>query len=55
MRTGDALYRFFGRDAFGWPVGVGIHLFDEHADAGRTSEAWRVWLDDLLGKERSAA
>jgi uncharacterized protein YndB with AHSA1/START domain len=55
VRTGDALYRFFGRDAFGWPVGVGIHLFDERADATRMSEAWRVWLDELLGKERSAA
>jgi hypothetical protein len=55
VRTGDSLYRFFGRDAFGWPVGAGIHLFDERADAARTSEAWRVWLDDLLGSERSAA
>jgi hypothetical protein len=27
VRTEDALYRFFGRDAWGWPVGATWHGF----------------------------
>ena len=33
VRSDDALYRFYGRDAWGWPVGVAHHLFAGGADA----------------------
>jgi hypothetical protein len=43
VRTEEALYRFYGRDVFGWPVGVAHHVF-----AGEPREqAWRVWLDGI--------
>ena len=32
LRTDDALIRVYGRDAFGWPVGVALHLFAPDAD-----------------------
>jgi hypothetical protein len=51
----DALYRFYGRDAFGWPVGVAHHLFAEGVDAALTEKAWGVWLDGVLVDRRSAA
>src|SRR5262249_36968180 len=44
LRTPDALYRFFGRNAFGGPVGMSIHLFDD-ADPDATCTAWQAWLD----------
>lgn len=43
VRTGDALYRFYGRDAWGWPVGVAHHLFGSGAGA----DAWQTWLDGI--------
>ena len=39
VRTSDALYRFFGRNAFGHPVGMSIHMFV----AVRTPRAKREW------------
>jgi uncharacterized protein YndB with AHSA1/START domain len=53
VRSGEALYRFFGRDAFGWPVGVALHLFGDGGDVERAGEAWRVWLDGLFDDGRS--
>jgi uncharacterized protein YndB with AHSA1/START domain len=44
LRTDDALYRVFGRDAFGWPVGVTTHLFGDDADAASAERAWSNWL-----------
>jgi hypothetical protein len=35
VRTAPALYRFYGRDAFGWPVGVAHHLFEGGAGEDR--------------------
>lgn len=55
IRTDDALLRVYGRDAWGWPVGIGLHLFDPAADGPAAEAAWRVWLDDVLTTERSAA
>ncbi len=55
VRSADALYRFYGRDAFGWPVGVAHHLFSRDVDATRSRERWSVWLDGLFGDVRSAA
>ncbi|MGP4028050.1 SRPBCC family protein [Actinomadura sp. 3N407] len=49
LRTGDAMYRFFGRDAWGGPVGIALHRFAADADAGReqAEEAWQAWLNGL--------
>jgi uncharacterized protein YndB with AHSA1/START domain len=54
LRTDDALYRFFGRDAFGWPVGVAAHLFGEDADAGRAERAWSEWLGGVYAARSGA-
>ena len=48
IRTADGLYRFFGRDAFGSPVGVALHLFSAGADAEATKLAWQDWLSRAL-------
>ena len=41
VRSDDALIRVYGRDVWGWPVGVAHHVF-----AGEPREqAWRGWLD----------
>ena len=41
VRAGDALIRVYGRDAWGWPVGVSIHSFDGPAD----EQTWRKRLE----------
>jgi hypothetical protein len=52
----EVRYHVYGRDAFGWPVGVAHHLFAPGADARAVEEAWRVWLDGVLVDDgRSAA
>ena len=47
IRTPDALYRFFGRNAFGSPVAVSIHAFDG-LDPEETKQAWERWLARTL-------
>jgi uncharacterized protein YndB with AHSA1/START domain len=47
IRTADGLYRFFGRNAFGGPVGVSLHLFRDGVDADETKRAWQGWLDEV--------
>ncbi|MFF3596864.1 SRPBCC family protein [Kitasatospora indigofera] len=47
LRSPDGLYRFFGRNAFGAPVGVALHLFGEGADRAKAGQAWQSWLDGL--------
>ena len=49
VRSADALYRFFGRNAFGAPVGMSIHSFDPDIDAEATKRRWQQWLNDYLG------
>ena len=44
IRTDDALYRFFGRNAFGGPVGMSIHHFADGVDAEDVGAAWTDWL-----------
>ena len=44
IRTDDAFYRLFGRNAFGWPVSVTIHEF---APREGTEQAWRSFIDNL--------
>jgi hypothetical protein len=47
VRTADGLYRFFGRNAFGAPVGMSIHLFVTDVDAEQVTNDWQGWLDTL--------
>jgi hypothetical protein len=44
VRTNDALYRFFGRNAFGGPVGMSIHHFGDGIDADAAGKSWEDWL-----------
>jgi hypothetical protein len=48
IRTSDALYRFFGRNAFGAPVGMSIHMFRDGVDAGDIKRSWQNWLATSL-------
>jgi uncharacterized protein YndB with AHSA1/START domain len=54
VRSGDALYRFYGRDAWGWPVGVAHHLFADGADEAASERAWSGWLDGVFTPEAVA-
>jgi hypothetical protein len=49
LRTSDGLLRFFGRNAWGMPVGVSLHLFAAGIDPQKTELAWQAWLDEVLG------
>ena len=44
LRTSDALYRFFGRNAWGAPVGMTVHDFSGSADTGATAAVWGKFL-----------
>jgi hypothetical protein len=44
VRAADGLYRFFGRNAFGYPVGMSAHLFGEVDDPAALAVAWREAL-----------
>lgn len=48
IRTSDALLRFFGRNAFGAPIGIQLHLFGDSVDAERTRQAWQSWLNAVF-------
>jgi hypothetical protein len=48
VRTGDALYCFFGRNAFGAPVGMSMHAFSDGVDAEQTKQQWQQWLAAAL-------
>lgn len=48
IRTSDALYCFFGRNAFGQPVGLTIHDFGESADRVDVASRWQNWLQKEL-------
>ena len=45
LRSEDALYRFYGRNAFGGRVDAAHHLFAESTDLVTTRLAWQTWLD----------
>ncbi|WP_433219621.1 hypothetical protein [Microtetraspora malaysiensis] len=51
VRSADALYRFYGRDAWGWPVGVAHHLFAGDADAAAARQGWGTWLEEVFTSE----
>jgi hypothetical protein len=47
LRTGDALYRFFGRNSFGAPVGMTVHDFGAAGDSAATASAWGGFLEQV--------
>jgi uncharacterized protein YndB with AHSA1/START domain len=53
LRTADGLYCFFGRDAFGGPVGLSAHLFADSVDSRQTTHAWQTWLDGVFVESRA--
>ena len=48
LRDSGALYRFFGRDAFGGTVDAAHHLFEPKADRAEASAAWQAWLNGVF-------
>jgi hypothetical protein len=50
LRTGDALYRFFGRNAFGAPVGMTVHDFSGSGDPAATAKAWDGFLTKVYAQ-----
>jgi uncharacterized protein YndB with AHSA1/START domain len=46
IRSGDGLYRFFGRNAFGGPVALTLHDFSG-GDPAQTQQALKTWLDGI--------
>jgi hypothetical protein len=55
VRGADGLFRCYGRDAWGWPVGVAHHLFTGDAGEAAASErAWSAWLDGVFATEAVA-
>lgn len=48
IRSDDALYCFFGRNAFGQPVGMSIHSFAPDVDPERVKQDWQNWLGSAL-------
>jgi len=51
VRGTDALLRFYGRDRWGWPVGVAHHLFAPGADAAASERAWGDWVAGVFAGE----
>jgi hypothetical protein len=49
VRSRDALYCFFGRNAFGQPVAVSIHSFATDVDAEQAKRDWQRALAALPG------
>ncbi|MDI2033310.1 SRPBCC family protein [Paenarthrobacter nitroguajacolicus] len=47
LRTADAMYRFFGRNAFGAPVGMTVHDFSGSGDAELTAKSWGSFLEKV--------
>ena len=48
VRSLNALYRFFGRNAFGAPVAMSVHDFAEGVDAEHERRRWERWLHTTL-------
>lgn len=52
LRGDSSLVRFFGRNHWGYPVGVSVHDFAPDADAEANETAWRGWLDAVFSRPR---
>lgn len=44
VRGDDLLFRVYGREAWGDPSTVALHLFDPAADAAAAERAWKEWI-----------
>ena len=55
LRTADGLYRFFGRNAWGWSVGFSLHLFTSGIDSDKTTQDWRTWLNGIFSEPENPA
>lgn len=55
VRSDDALYRVYGRDAWGYPVGVAHHLFADGADRAAGERAWSDWLRGVFATTEAVA
>jgi hypothetical protein len=49
LRTSGALYRFYGREAFGGTVDLAHHLFEPKAESAEAAAAWQAWLNGVFG------
>ena len=47
LRTSDTMYRFFGRNAFGAPVGMTVHEFGGSGDTDLTAKSWGAFLEKV--------
>jgi uncharacterized protein YndB with AHSA1/START domain len=47
IRTGEDMYRFFGRNAFGAKVGMSVHVFDARVDTEKAEQAWQDRLAEI--------
>ena len=47
VRSKEGLYRFFGRNAFGGPVGMSTHLFEPELDVEQITTDWQGWLNSI--------
>lgn len=47
LRDSGALYRFFGRDAFGGTVDAAHHLFEPKGELAEATAAWQSWLNGV--------
>ncbi|MDQ3578193.1 MAG: SRPBCC domain-containing protein [Actinomycetota bacterium] len=47
IRGENALYRFYGREAWGGPVSAAHHLYAADVDANEAHAAWQRWLDSV--------
>lgn len=54
VRSADGLYRLYGRDTWGWPAGVSLHLFADGVDEAATERAWSAWVAGVFETERVA-
>ena len=50
LRAQDAMYRFYGRNAFGGPVGLSEHHFA--TDAAEHEQGWTDWLQSVYGESQ---
>jgi hypothetical protein len=50
LRTDDALIRFFGRNHWGYRVGMSVHDFAPGADAETDENAWQGWLNGVFSQ-----
>ncbi|WP_327694071.1 SRPBCC family protein [Streptomyces sp. NBC_00459] len=53
LRTDRGLTRFFGRNHWGYPVGISLHDFTPGAESGEIKEceaAWQDWLNGVFSQ-----